>query len=109
MILLVVERILSTTGGGGEQWKKLRNPEEIPWADQAGAEFVVESPGAFTDKGKAAAHLKGGAQEVVITAVSKDAPMFVVGVNELASSKKYLQSKLSFKITMKNHTKTRAI
>jgi hypothetical protein len=34
-----------------------RNPEEIPWA-QAGAEFVVESTGVFTDKDKAAAHLK---------------------------------------------------
>ncbi|CAI9775330.1 unnamed protein product [Fraxinus pennsylvanica] len=35
----------------------LRNPEEIPWAE-AGAEFVVESTGVFTDKDKAAAHLK---------------------------------------------------
>ena len=35
-----------------------RNPEEITLADQAGDEFVVESTGAFTDKGKAAAHLK---------------------------------------------------
>lgn len=34
-----------------------RNPEEIPWAE-AGAEFVVESTGVFTDKDKAAAHLK---------------------------------------------------
>uniref|UniRef100_A0A3Q7GFP1 Uncharacterized protein n=1 Tax=Solanum lycopersicum TaxID=4081 RepID=A0A3Q7GFP1_SOLLC len=35
----------------------LRNPEEIPWAG-AGADFVVESTGVFTDKGKVAAHLK---------------------------------------------------
>lgn len=37
-----------------ERW---RNPEEIPWAE-AGADFVVESTGVFTDKDKAAAHLK---------------------------------------------------
>lgn len=35
----------------------IRNPEEIPWG-AAGADFVVESTGVFTDKDKAAAHLK---------------------------------------------------
>ncbi|PON82778.1 Glyceraldehyde/Erythrose phosphate dehydrogenase family [Trema orientale] len=34
-----------------------RNPEEIPWSE-TGAEYVVESTGVFTDKDKAAAHLK---------------------------------------------------
>ncbi|CAL5406971.1 unnamed protein product [Camellia sinensis] len=54
-----------------------RNPEEILWGE-VGAEYVVESMGVFTDKDKAAAHLK----KVVISAPSKDAPIFVMGVNE---------------------------
>ena len=34
-----------------------RNPEEIPWGE-AGADFIVESTGVFTDKDKVAFHLK---------------------------------------------------
>ena len=57
-----------------------RNPEDLKWGE-VNAEIVIDCTGIFTDIAGGKRHIQAGAKKVVISAPSKDAPMFVMGVN----------------------------
>ncbi|WP_298901806.1 type I glyceraldehyde-3-phosphate dehydrogenase [uncultured Psychroserpens sp.] len=58
-----------------------RDPKNLKW-DEVGAEVIAECTGIFTTLDTADYHIQAGAKKVVISAPSKDAPMFVMGVND---------------------------
>ncbi|VVC45944.1 Glyceraldehyde 3-phosphate dehydrogenase, catalytic domain,Glyceraldehyde/Erythrose phosphate [Cinara cedri] len=57
-----------------------QNPEKIPWKDTS-VKYVIDATGKFTVQEALSKHLTAGAKKVVLTAPSKDVPMFVKGVN----------------------------
>ena len=57
-----------------------RNPEDLKW-NEVEAEYVLECTGIFKSIAQGNMHIKAGAKKVVVSAPSKDAPMFVMGVN----------------------------
>lgn len=71
-----------------------RQPAKIQW-HESGAEYVLECTGFFNTIEKSNAHLEDkGVKRVVLSAPSKDAPMFVMGVNhfDLKSSDKIISN-----------------
>lgn len=59
------------------------NPETLPWKELK-IDVVIESTGKFKTSKSASAHLKAGANKVIISAPSDDleTPMVVIGVND---------------------------
>jgi len=70
-----------------------RDPKNLKW-DEVDTDVVAECTGIFTTLETAQYHIDAGAKEVVISAPSKDAPMFVMGVNddELTSDHKIVSN-----------------
>ncbi|NND88954.1 MAG: type I glyceraldehyde-3-phosphate dehydrogenase [Flavobacteriaceae bacterium] len=57
-----------------------RDPKNLKW-NEVEADIVMDCTGIFTELESAQAHIDAGAKKVVISAPSKTAPMYVMGVN----------------------------
>lgn len=66
-----------------------RDPSKLPWAAM-NIDVVMECTGVFSDREKAALHLKAGAKKVLVSAPSKGADLTVVyGVNHERLERKH--------------------
>ncbi len=58
-----------------------KDPAALPWGE-LGVDVVIESTGIFLEAEKANAHIKAGAEKVILSAPAKDdTPTYVLGVN----------------------------
>lgn len=58
----------------------IKDAEKLDWGN-VGAELILDCTGIYKEMDTAAKHLKAGAKKVLISAPSKTAPMYVMGVN----------------------------
>ncbi len=66
-----------------------RDPSKLPWGD-LNVDIVMECTGIFSDREKAALHLKAGAKKVLVSAPSNGADITVVyGVNHMKLEPKH--------------------
>lgn len=70
-----------------------KDPANLDWS-AVGAATIIECTGIFKDLDSASAHLKAGAEKVVLSAPSKTVPMFVMGVNhrEISADEKIISA-----------------